>query len=78
MSKQATVEKGYKKGKVKLSLSTPPVAYRGAMGGSNPPPAKFRPFDKSEPNSQYRGKYIRNNLIRIRVSLIYKLSGTAD
>jgi hypothetical protein len=47
------------------------------LGGSNPPP-KFRSFDKAEPNSQFRGKYIRNNLIRIRVSLIYKLSGTPD
>jgi hypothetical protein len=35
-------------------------------------------FDKAEPNSQFRGKYIRNNLIRIRVSLIYKLGGTPD
>jgi hypothetical protein len=24
-------------------------------------------FDKAEPNSQFHGKYIRNNLIRIRV-----------
>jgi hypothetical protein len=39
---------------------------------------KFRSFDKAEPNSQFRGKYIRNNLIRIRVWLIYKLSGTTD
>jgi hypothetical protein len=29
-------------------------------------------------NSQFSGKYIRNNLIRIRVPLIYKLSGTPD
>jgi hypothetical protein len=29
---------------------------------------KFRSFDKAEPNSQFRGKSIRNNLIRIRVS----------
>jgi hypothetical protein len=28
-------------------------------------PQKFRSFDKGEPNSQFRGKYIRNNLIRI-------------
>jgi hypothetical protein len=32
----------------------------------------------AEPNSQFREKYIRNNLIRIRVSLIFKLSGTPD
>jgi hypothetical protein len=31
-----------------------------------------------EPNSQLRGKYIRNNLISIRVSLICKLSGIPD
>jgi hypothetical protein len=47
-------------------------------GGSNPPPPKFRSFDKAEPNSQFRGKYIRNNLIRIRVSFICKLSVTPD
>jgi hypothetical protein len=35
-------------------------------------------FDKAEPNSQFRGKYIRNNLITIRVSPICKLSGTPD
>jgi hypothetical protein len=35
-------------------------------------------FNKAEPNSQFRGKYISNNLIRIRVSLISKLSGTTD
>jgi hypothetical protein len=45
-------------------------------GGSTPP--KFRSFDKAELNSQFRGKYIRNNLIRICVSLICKLSGTPD
>jgi hypothetical protein len=28
-------------------------------------PAKFRCFDKAEPTSQFHGKYIRNNLIRI-------------
>jgi hypothetical protein len=43
--------------------------------GVNPPP-KFRSFDKAEPNSQFRGKYIYNNLIRIRGSLILKLSET--
>jgi hypothetical protein len=39
---------------------------------------KFRSFDKAKPNSQFRGKYIRDNLIRIWVSLICKLSGTPD
>jgi hypothetical protein len=57
-----------------------PVAYRGGVGevwgGSNP--LKFRSFNKAEPNSQFPGKYIHNNLIRIRVSPICKLSGTPD
>ena len=39
-------------------------------GGVQTPP-KFRSFDKAEPNSQFRGKYIRNNLTRIRLSLIF-------
>jgi hypothetical protein len=42
------------------------------------PPPKFRSFDKAEPNSQFREKYIRNNPIRIRVSLLCKLSGTPE
>jgi hypothetical protein len=54
-----------------------PVAYRGGFADSNPPP-KFRSFDKSEPDSQFRGKHICNNLIRKRVPLICKLSGTPD
>jgi hypothetical protein len=37
-----------------------------------PLPTKFRSFDKAEPNSQFRGKYIHKNLIRIGVSLICK------
>jgi hypothetical protein len=48
----------------------------GGWGGANPPSPKFRSYDKAEPNSQFRGKYIRNNLIRMQVSLICKLSGT--
>jgi hypothetical protein len=51
---------------------------RGVWWGFNPPPPKFRSFDKTEPNSQFRGKHIGNNLIRIRVSLIYKHSETPD
>ena len=44
----------------------------GGLGCSNPPPpSKFRSFDKAEPNSQFRGKYIRNKLTRIRLSLIF-------
>jgi hypothetical protein len=65
--------------------SYPDTQWRTDGGGYvrrlNPPPPpspKFRSFDKSEPNSQFRGKYIRNNLIRIRVSLICKMSGTPD
>jgi hypothetical protein len=60
------------------------VAYRGGgFGAFKPPPPPrnsevFDKADKAEPNSQFCGKYIRNNLIRIRVSLICKLSGTPD
>jgi hypothetical protein len=42
---------------------------RGVWGVQTPP--KFRNFDKAEPNSQFRVKYIRNNLTRIRLSLIF-------
>jgi hypothetical protein len=31
---------------------------------------KFQSFDKTDPNSQFCEKYIRNNLISIRVSLM--------
>jgi hypothetical protein len=56
------------------------VAYqRGRVWGvQTPPPPKFRSFAKAEPNSQFRGIYIRNNLIRIWVSFICKLSETPD
>jgi hypothetical protein len=50
----------------------------GEFGVQPPQPPKFRSFDKDEPNSQFHGKYIHNNLIRIRISLIYKLNGTND
>jgi hypothetical protein len=44
----------------------------GGIGAFNTPtPQKFRSFDKAEPNSQFRGKYTRNNLTRIRLSLIF-------
>jgi hypothetical protein len=49
---------------------------RGVWG--SPPPPKIRSFDKAEPNSLLRGIYIRNNVIRIWVSFICKLSGTPD
>ena len=42
----------------------------GGFGVFKPPP-KFRSLDKAEPNSQFRGKYVRNNLTRIRLSLIF-------
>lgn len=48
----------------------------GGSGFKSPP--KFRIFNKAEQNSQFRGKIIRNHLIRIRVLLIFKLSGTPD
>jgi hypothetical protein len=38
--------------------------WRTEGGGVQIPP-KFRSFAKSEPNSQFRGIYIRNNLLRI-------------
>jgi hypothetical protein len=49
----------------------------GGVEGFKPHP-KFRSFEKAEPNSLFCGKYIRNNLIRIRVSIICKLSGNPD
>jgi hypothetical protein len=54
---------------------------RGSLGGSTlPPPTtpKFRSFEKAEPNSQFCGIYILNNLIRIWVAFFCKLSGTPD
>jgi hypothetical protein len=56
------------------AVCTSGVPRRGIWGG----PPKFRSFAKAEPNSQFREIYIRNNLIRIRVSLIYKLSETPN
>ena len=50
------------------------VTYRGEGGlgvFNSPTPPEFRSFDKAEPNSQFRGKYILNNLTRIRLSLIF-------
>jgi hypothetical protein len=48
----------------------------GEGGGFNPP--EILKFDKAEPNSQFHGKYIHNNIIRVQVSLICKLSRTPD
>jgi hypothetical protein len=55
----------------------PSVAYQGG-GVQTPPHQKFQNFAKAEPNSQHRGIYIRNNVIRIRVSFIFKMSETLD
>jgi hypothetical protein len=52
--------------------STEHTEYRG-IWGVEPPPPKFRSFDKAEPNSQFS-----NNTIRIRDSVICNLSGTPD
>jgi hypothetical protein len=36
--------------------------WRTRGGGFKPPP-KFRSFENAQPNSQFRGKYIRNCLV---------------
>jgi hypothetical protein len=55
------------------------VTRRVVFGGvQHPPPPKFRGFDKAETNFHFRGKYIRNNPIRIRISFICKFSGNPD
>jgi hypothetical protein len=42
---------------VRWGSATSPVAYRGGLGGSNPPPhPKFGSFEKAEPISQFCGK----------------------
>jgi hypothetical protein len=41
-------------------------------------PLKFQCFDKAEPNTQFSGKYIHNNLIKIQFEVIFKLSATPD
>jgi hypothetical protein len=50
----------------------------GVWGVQTPPPPRNSEVLTAELNSLFRGKYIRNNLIRIGVSLICKLSGTPD
>jgi hypothetical protein len=54
----------------------PPNVTLSAVPGEGFQTPKFQNFDKAKPNSQFHGKYIDNNVIRIRVSLIHKLSGT--
>jgi hypothetical protein len=63
-------EKGY--------LITDSHSITGIPRGGGQTPPKFQSFDKAKPKSLFRGKYIRNNLIRIHVSLICKMSGTPD
>jgi hypothetical protein len=72
VSKRATI-RGERVGTVARITSGVP---RGEVWVVQNPSTKFQSFDKDEPNSQFRGKYIRNNLTRIRISLIWKLSGT--
>jgi hypothetical protein len=64
----------------KLMQDTGAVAYQGrwGFGGFDTPSPKFWSFDKAELNSQFRGKYIHNNLLRIQVSLICKLTRTPN
>ena len=47
------------------------VVYRGGVVWGVQTPPKFLSFDKAELNSQFHGKYIRNNLTRIRLPLIF-------
>jgi hypothetical protein len=56
------------------------VPRRRVWGVHHPPPPslKFRSFDEAEPNFQFRRTYIHNNLIRIRVSPIFKYRGIPD
>jgi hypothetical protein len=62
----------------KSPISGVPRGRRTGFGGFKTP-QQFRSFDKAEPNSQFRGKYIRNSvIIIIRVPLVCKLSGTTD
>jgi hypothetical protein len=56
-------------------LQTPSGVLGGGGGVLNP---QFFSFDKAELNSQFHEKDIRNNLVRIWVSLICKLSGAPD
>jgi hypothetical protein len=51
------------------------AVYWGGAWFKAPPPKKRSSFDNAGPNSQFHGKYISNNLIRIQVSLICKWVG---
>jgi hypothetical protein len=53
----------------------------GLLGGGiqiQIPPQNFWSFEKAEPNSLFCGIYIHNNIIRIQISFICKLSGIPD
>jgi hypothetical protein len=54
-----------------------PQQWHTAGWGFTPLP-KFRSFEKAQPDSQFLGIYVCNNLIRIQVLLICKLSRTPD
>jgi hypothetical protein len=58
-----------------LESNTREINLTSDVPGGGP---KFRGFAQAEPNSQFRGIYIHNNLIRKWVSFIRKLSGTPD
>jgi hypothetical protein len=59
-------------------LSNSAVHGGGGGGGYSTPPPEFPSFEKAEPNSQFHGIYIHNNVIRIWVQFICKLNGTPD
>jgi hypothetical protein len=55
------------------------VAHRGGFRGLNtPPPPKFQSFAIAQPNFQFRGIYIRKNVLTIWVLFIWKLSRIPD
>jgi hypothetical protein len=57
-----------------LDVGTISGVPKGVWGVQHPPPSpKFRSFDKAEPNPQSCGKYVCNNLTRIRLSLIFRV-----
>jgi hypothetical protein len=64
------VHNGVRLGKILMAVvnAIGAVVYR-VWGVQTPLPPKFRSFEKAEPNSQLRGKYIDDKLIRIRVSV---------
>jgi hypothetical protein len=47
------------------------TGFNGVVWGVQIPPPKFRSFDKAEPNSQFRGKYIINSLKYQKLRNVY-------